>query len=239
MILTPVHPVAGAPLEVGAPGTREALCVLYRRDSGACGVRVNVIASVDGSVQGVDGTSETLSSRADRAILGAIRAESDAVLIGASTLRQEGYLVPRTARLAVLTRTGDLAGAEAGDGTDPGRILVLGPESARDRAAETLPAPHEFLALPADVEGSVSPADVLDALRSRGIHEVVCEGGASVIAAFAQAGLVGEFCVSTSPQWLGGGTPLLGSAPRTRTPLRLASLLADDAGGVYARWIAD
>jgi riboflavin biosynthesis pyrimidine reductase len=67
--------------------------------------------SLDGSAAGPDGTSASLTTGRDRAVLGAIRAESDLVLVGAATLRAEPSLVPRRTRLAVLTRSGDLGAA--------------------------------------------------------------------------------------------------------------------------------
>jgi riboflavin biosynthesis pyrimidine reductase len=67
--------------------------------------------SLDGSAAGPDGTSSSLTMGADRAVLGAIRAESDLVLVGAATLRAEPHLVPRSTRLAVLSRSGDLGDA--------------------------------------------------------------------------------------------------------------------------------
>lgn len=236
MILRPVHPEVGDPVAVGEPGTRERLRALYRRDPGARGIRINLIASVDGGARGDDGTSESLSSRADRAVLGAIRAESDVVLVGAASMRAEGYLVPRTARLAALTASGDFRGAQPGEGVDPDRFLVLGPESARARTAETLGAPHRFLALPADASGRVRPADALDALRAAGAERIVCEGGPALAAELLAADVVGELCLSTSPRLTGGALPVLGGFAHPSLPVELVSLLIDDAGGLYARW---
>ncbi|AYF99152.1 dihydrofolate reductase family protein [Protaetiibacter intestinalis] len=237
MILTPVHPEPGEPITVGEPDTRERLRERYRRAPDAAGIRVNLVASVDGSARGDDGTSESLSSRADRAVLGAIRAESDVVLVGAASLRAEGYLLPRTARLAALTASGDFRGSQTGDADDPDRLWVLGPERARDRTAETLTAPHRFLALPETADGRVDLATALTALAEAGSPAIVCEGGPSLAAALVDAGLVGELCLSTSPRLTGGGLPVLGAAARPSVPLELASLLVDDAGGLYARWL--
>ncbi len=237
MIIRPVHPGSGDPIPVGEPETRERLRELYRRPDGAHGIRLNLVASVDGSARGDDGTSESLSSRADRAVLGAIRAESDVVLIGAASLRAEGYLLPRTARLAVVTASGDLSGAATGDGTDPERLLVLGPEGARARAAETMPVPHRFIALPADADGRVDPRAVVDALIAAGAPHIVCEGGPSLAAELLASGLVGEVSLSTSPRLVGASLPVLGSTAHPAIELELVSLLIDDAGGTYARWL--
>jgi len=72
---------------------------------------VNLVVSLDGSAAGPDGTSSSLTMGSDRAVLGAIRAASDLVLVGAATLRSEPHLVPRSTRLAVLSRSGDLGEA--------------------------------------------------------------------------------------------------------------------------------
>jgi len=237
VILRPVHPAVGDPIPVGEPETRERLRALYRRTDDARGIRVNLIASVDGSARGDDGTSESLSSRADRAVLGAIRAESDVVLIGAASLRAEGYLLPRTARLAVVTASGDLTGASTGDATDADRLLVLGTADARARVAATLPAPHTFLELPADADGRVDLPAAVTALEAAGSPRIGCEGGPSLAADLLAAGLVGELCLSTSPRLVGGGLPVLGGAPHPAVGLELAGLLVDDAGGLYARWL--
>lgn len=236
MILRPLHPEPDDAITVGAPGARERLRELYRRDADAPGIRLNLIASIDGSAQGDDGTSASLSSPADRAVLGAIRAESDVVLVGAATMRAEGYLVPRTARLAVLTVSGELGAASVGEVPDADKLIVLAPEAARTRVAATLAAPHRFVALEPTASGRVRPADVLAALRALGARSIVSEGGPSLAAALLDAGLVGELCLSTSPRLTGGGLPVLGGS-RPAIDARLASLLVDDAGGLYARWL--
>jgi riboflavin biosynthesis pyrimidine reductase len=237
VILHPVHPEPGEPIAVGEPDTRDRLRELYRRDPGAHGIRVNLVASIDGSAQGDDGTSESLSSRADRAVLGAIRAESDVVLVGAATLRTEGYLLPRTARLAVLSASGELGAARVGEVTDADKLLVIGPAAAREPAATTLAAPHRFIELETAPDGRARLFEALDALRGLGAPRIVSEGGPSLAAALIAAGLVGELCLSTSPRLTGGGLPVLGGAQHPAIKAQLASLLVDDAGGLYARWL--
>jgi riboflavin biosynthesis pyrimidine reductase len=110
VIVRPVWPDPGEPIETTAPDARERLRALYRAPE-TDWIRLNLVVSLDGSAVGADGTSRSLSRGADRAVLGAVRAESDLVLVGAATLRAEPGLVPRTTRLAVLTRSGDLGTA--------------------------------------------------------------------------------------------------------------------------------
>ncbi len=86
---------------------RPALLDLYRPPRSTW-LRLNMVATVDGAAAGSDGTSESLTNRADRRILGVIRELADVVLVGAASVRAEGYQLPKRAPLAVVTRSGDL-----------------------------------------------------------------------------------------------------------------------------------
>ena len=238
MILRPVFPEPGDPIETTDAGARQALTALYP-PLAPRSVRLNLIASVDGSASGSDGTSETLSNRADRAILGTIRSLSDVVLVGAATLRAEGYLLPRTAGLAVLTARGDFTGAQVADDPQRNRVIVLGPATAEARARATLDVAFDFVTVGSDAVGSepaVEVAAVIEALWDRGLERVVCEGGPGLAAQLLAAGRIDELCLSTSPKLVGGGHPVLGAGDRVEQQLTLRSLLVDETGGVYARW---
>lgn len=220
MILRPLVPV-GPEIDLD---DRAALLDLYRPPSPAW-LRLNFVATVDGSAAGPDGTSETLSSRSDRRILGVIRELADVVLVGAGSVRTEGYQVPKRAPLAIATRSGDLGGHRL---TELDRVLVLGPETAREAVASTLGA--EFVSV------SRSPGALLEALRERGWASVACEGGPTLAAELLGAGLVDELCLTTSPVLGGSALPLLHGVVPARA-LRLAGLLSDEADMLFARWL--
>ena len=231
MILRRVHPEPSVSIETTEAGARDRLRELYAPPT-ADWLRLNLIASVDGNASGADGTSESLSNRADRAILGAIRSLSDVVLVGAQTLRVEGYLVPKTTRLAVLTRGGDFSGAALRSGDDAAEILVLGPETARATAISTLPGIGvEFVPLTEDPDATSAVA----ALRVGGLRSIVCEGGPRLAAQLLAADAVDELCLSTSPRISATGLPVLGDGGAP-AELRLTQLLLDETGGSYARW---
>ncbi len=234
MILRPLLPTPDAVIDTEAPDARGALMRWYTPPAGPW-VRLNVIASVDGSARDGSGTSRGLTNRADRAVLGAIRATSDTVLVGAATMRAEPSLTPKSAHLTILTRGGDFTGAAVRPDIVPGRILVVGPANAESTARRTFAAPFDFLAL-ADVAGSIPVERVIRTLRDSGRQHVVCEGGPELAGQLLDAGLVDEICLSTSPVLLGGGFPVFGAMPRPALPVDLTALLADDAGGLYARW---
>jgi riboflavin biosynthesis pyrimidine reductase len=246
MRITRVLPVAGAGEAAASrgldeDGTREWLEDLYRPAS-TPHVRLNFVASVDGSVVGADGSSDSLSSVVDRRILGVIRELADVVLVGAGTVRAERYVLPRRTPLAVATATGDLEGHRFDADAAEGRLLVLCPPEARDRAVATLGGvPAEIVAVPlgAAADGRLGGDDVVDALRGRGLTGIVCEGGPALAAALLAAGRVDELCLTTSPELVTPLMPLVPAGVGVHAALRLEQLLVDDDHRTYARWAVD
>jgi len=184
--ISEVIPATGIAHDPSTTEGREWLAAVYRRSESAY-VRLNMITTVTGAAAGTDGTSETLSSRVDRAILGIIRADADVVVVGAATVRAEGYLIPRAARLAVVTVSGDLSGHRFDD-DGAGILLVCLADRADEvrvraglRAAEIVP-----------VAGGddLAPAAIVEALSRRGLPRIVCEGGPTLAAGFAAAGVI-------------------------------------------------
>jgi riboflavin biosynthesis pyrimidine reductase len=190
-------------------------------------LRLNLVASISGSATGSDGTSETLTSRADRRILGVIRELADAVLVGANSVRAEGYQLPKRAPLAIVTRSGELDGHRLGGSAR--QAVVFGPESARTTAAASIDA--RFVAVADD-----SIATLLAALRGEGYASIVCEGGPNLAAQLIAAGAVDELCLTTSPRLNGNALPLFGSGAAEEVPVELDQLLVDEDGTLFARW---
>jgi riboflavin biosynthesis pyrimidine reductase len=54
-------------------------------------LRVNFVATVDGSAQGSDGRSGTINNDVDVAVFQQLRRTADVILVGAGTARAEGY----------------------------------------------------------------------------------------------------------------------------------------------------
>ena len=231
--VTLLRPGPAETRDVEDPATREWLAGLYSPSSPFL-VRLNFVASINGSAVGPDGTSESLSSRTDRRILGVIRQHADVVLVGARTVRREGYIEPKHARLAVVTRSGDLSGHRLGSSFL--RPLILCPRAAAPRVEQQMrSATVEVVPLESE---ALDPAEVVAALRDRGLPGIVCEGGPTLAASLLDAGLVDELCLTTSPQLHAPGLPLfprLAGSPAAS----LRHLLADDDGYLYARWAID
>jgi riboflavin biosynthesis pyrimidine reductase len=211
---------------------RERLGELYR-PTASTWLRINLVLSVSGSAAGADGTSESLTSAADRTILGVIRGLADAVLVGAGSVRAEGYRVPKRSTLAVVTTSGDLSGHRIG-ADETGRVVVLGPESARELARQTI-GDADFLAVP-DRGGHLDAHELISALHGAGYASIVCEGGPGLAAQLLAAGLVDELCLTTSPTLTATTLPAFGTHAFAVRPLSLAQLMLDEDGALYARW---
>lgn len=193
-------------------------------------VRLNMITSPTGAAAGSDGTSDTLTSPTDRAILGVIRRLSDAVVVGAATVRAEGYVVPRATRLAIVTTSGALDGHRLD--AAPGRVLLVCPADRADevRARAQLPAAE---IVPVAGGDDLEPAAIVAALRAHGCGRLVCEGGPRLAARFAAADAIDEYCITVAPALEPARTPFL--PVRERIETALAGMLVDDAGFSYLR----
>jgi diaminohydroxyphosphoribosylaminopyrimidine deaminase/5-amino-6-(5-phosphoribosylamino)uracil reductase len=170
---------AGVEVEVGicADEVREQLApYLKHRRTGRPWVVLKLAASLDGRTAAPDGSSRWITGEAARADAHRLRAMSDAVLVGAGTVRADDPSL--TVRLVP---------AVAGD---PLRV-VLGRAPADAKV-------HPALELEGDV------GDVLDELGRRGVLQLLVEGGASVAHAFHSQGLVDRYVVYLAPVLFGG-----------------------------------
>jgi diaminohydroxyphosphoribosylaminopyrimidine deaminase/5-amino-6-(5-phosphoribosylamino)uracil reductase len=194
---------AGITVEVGcgAEAVREQLApYIHHRMTGRPWVVVKSAMSLDGRTAAPDGTSQWITSAPARADGHRIRAESDAIVVGAATVRSDDP--------ALTVR--DWAPASDHGAVDPLRV-VLGDDF-----------PDEARVHPCLIWTGALPA-LLDDLGERGVVQLMVEGGASVVAAFGQAELVDRYVIYVAPAFFGGddGVPLFGG-PGVPTVAELA-----------------
>ena len=153
---------------------------LKHRLTGKPYVVLKLAGTLDGRTAAPDGTSQWITGDAARRDAHRLRAESDAVIVGAGTVRADDPLL--TVRHV--------------EGRDPMRV-VLGhaPEGAKVHPA-------------VEMQGELDV--VLDQLGRQGIMQAMVEGGATVAAAFHRAGLVDRYVLYVAPVLFGGddGRPL-------------------------------
>lgn len=147
---------------------------LKHRRTGRPWVVLKLAATLDGCTAAPDGSSKWITGEAARADAHRLRAESDAVLVGAGTVRADDPSL--TVRLA--------------EGADPLRV-VLG---AAPAGAKVHPA--------LEVQGNLG--EILDDLGRRGVVQLLVEGGAAVAHAFHAAGLVDRYVLYLAPALFGG-----------------------------------
>lgn len=183
---------AGVDVEVGllsAEARRQNEVFFFTVETGRPFVIAKAAVSLDGRIAAADGTSQWLTGEPARRHVHALRAEVDAVLVGSGTVLADDPQL--TVRLLEYT------------GRQPLRVVldrrgrVTADHRVQDDAAPTLVTADDI-------------PDVLTALFERDIRSVLVEGGAGVLHAFIDAGLVDRFYLHIAPVLLGDrGTPLL------------------------------
>ncbi len=165
-----------------AEATEQLAPYLKHRRTGRPWVVLKLAATLDGRIAAPDATSRWITGPEARSDVHRLRAESDAVLVGAGTVRADDPAL--TVRdwhppPGVTPRSGQ-----------PQRV-VLGsaPPDARIHPALELDGPLE---------------EVLDELGGRGVIQLLVEGGAATAAAFHRLGLVDQYCVYLAPALFGG-----------------------------------
>jgi diaminohydroxyphosphoribosylaminopyrimidine deaminase/5-amino-6-(5-phosphoribosylamino)uracil reductase len=153
---------------------------LAHRRRGRPWVVLKLAATLDGWIAAPDGTSKWITGPQARADAHRLRAESDAILVGAGTVRADDPAL--TVRDA--------------EGRDPLRVILGHP-------------PDDARALPAIVhQGDLGP--LLDKLGAQGVIQLLVEGGAHVASEFHRQGLIDQYVLYFAPALMGGddGLPM-------------------------------
>lgn len=214
-------------------------------------VALNMVASVDGRVA-IEGSARGIGSSVDRALMMALRANADAVMFGAGTLRVEGvgkgvpadWVPRRLARglapqplLVVLTASGSLP-LERSFFADPDRAIVCVARSTPREAVERLQA-RATVRIAGD--DRPDPAEALRILGGEfGVQSVLCEGGPELGHSLLAAGLLDELYLTLAPKLLGGGGPSLLAGASFAPPIALTlRSLHEHEGELFLRYALD
>ncbi|WP_093697841.1 pyrimidine reductase family protein [Streptomyces sp. 2231.1] len=214
-------------------------------------LRANMVSSLDGAAQH-EGHSQPISSAADMRIFGTLRALADVVVVGAETVRQEGY---RPARARA-----EFAGARtaAGQGPAPAiavvtasleldfslplftsplvpTLVLTGAAAAPERVAAAERAGARVVV--AGEGMGVEPARAVRALAELGHTRLLTEGGPRLLGQLIAAEVLDELCLTVSPTLTAGDAQRIAGGPSVAVPRRfgLLSLLEED-GFLFGRY---
>ena len=153
---------------------------LHHRTTGRPFVILKMATTLDGRTAAADGTSQWITGEHARIAAHQLRAESDAIVVGAGTVRIDNPSL--TTRLV--------------DGPSPRRI-VLGKVAADAKVNPCL-------------EWNQSLPELLDTLGAEGVLQLMVEGGPTVATSFHRENLVNRYVMYIAPAFMGGadGSPL-------------------------------
>jgi riboflavin biosynthesis pyrimidine reductase len=211
-------------------------------------VRANMLATLDGSVTGGDGRSGSIGSRGDRAVFTVLRGLADVVLVGAGTVRAEGYHRPAAEeefaerravagqppapRLAIVTTTGHLGAGESALGGPDGAYLITCAGADLDKLRALAGVDRVLVA----GENRVDPRLAVTHLAARGMHRILLEGGPHLLGDVIAADCLDEICLTLSPLLVAGGGLRVALGPGSATRMRPAHLVEYDAT-LLGRWL--
>ena len=214
-------------------------------------LRGNMVASLDGAAH-VGRRSGPLSSEADKWIFGVLRGLADVVVVGAETVRQEGYGPPRV-RDAFADRRAALGQAPAPvlavvtaslalDWSQPlftepvvPTLVLTGEGAPADGLERAREAGAEVLCVG---EGpGADPARIPGVLAARGLRRQLTEGGPTLLGGFAAAGVLDELCLALAPRITGGDASRITRGPEMTVPSEFSlDGVLEEAGFLFTRY---
>jgi 2,5-diamino-6-(ribosylamino)-4(3H)-pyrimidinone 5'-phosphate reductase len=184
-----------------------------RRDSSRPYVIINMVSSLDGKAT-ANGKAFRIGSEVDRTTMRNLRAKSDAVMIGAATLRAEmlslsldeaeGSSQPLG---VIVTSTGEVPLDRNLIQDEHQKVLVLVPEGLPEARVGRLHPHADVLRAPTTPDGTIDLERALRALRyEHAVELLLVEGGPSLNHALISSNLADELFLTLAPKLLGGAT---------------------------------
>ncbi|MGY1581348.1 pyrimidine reductase family protein [Streptomyces sp. MN13] len=217
----------------------------------AAWLRANMVSTLDGAAQH-DGRSQPISSATDMRVFGTLRALADVVVVGAETVRQEGYRPARArAEFAAMRQA-------AGQGPAPAiavvsasldldfslplftsplvpTLVLTGAAAAPDRVAAAGKAGAQVV-IAGDGVG-VEPARAVRELAGLGHTRLLTEGGPRLLGQLVAAGVLDELCLTVSPMLTAGDAQRIAGGPGVAVPQQFALVsLLEESGFLFSRY---
>ncbi|MEU7064426.1 pyrimidine reductase family protein [Streptomyces sp. NPDC051578] len=214
-------------------------------------LRANMVSTLDGAAQH-DGRSQPISGETDMQIFGTLRALADVIVVGAETVRQEGYRPARAREAFADRRSASGQGPAAAIAvitasmeldfslplfTSPlvPTLVVTGAAAPADRVAEAAAAGAEVVL--AGDGAAVDPVRAVRELAARGLRRQLTEGGPRLLGQLVAADALDELCLTISPMLTAGDAQRISAGPSVTVPHRLAAAgVLEEAGFLFTRY---
>lgn len=238
--ITRLYPLPAREIACGALYEDLELPPPERRDATKPYVIVNMVSSLDGKTA-VEGKASRIGSETDRQAMRTLRSKTDAVMIGAGTLRAEKLslgldeLSSGPQPLAVIvTGTGDVPLRTNLISRERQEILAITAQDTPEDTLNRLEAHARVLRLPPTPSGAVDLGAALKILKAEhAVELLLVEGGPKLNHYLLSEELVDELFLTLAPELLGGTTEetlTILDGPRlpsgARSPMLLSAHLA-------------
>jgi len=179
---------------------------------------VSYAQTLDGRLATVGGSSRWISCPDSLRFAHALRAEHDAVVVGAGTAcADDPHLTVRHVsgsdplRVVVdSTLRTPLSAAVLSNGAAKGTVLAVTARAPEDRREKATSLGATILLLPEDSAGRVDLDVLMRELYGLGVRSIMVEGGAALITALLCGRLVDRLAVCVAPKILGSGIEAVG-----------------------------
>lgn len=209
----------------------EDLAAAYAPPAGADSwLRVNFVSTVDGAATGADGRTGSINTAADHRVFALLRRISDAVVVGAGTLREEGYGVTDRPLIAV-SRRADVPEKLRDAPTGSVLLATWAGADCLDQARSILGADQVLVTGERQMDLAAMRAQLVD----RGLRRLLSEGGPHLFHSLLEAGVVDEVDLTVAPLLVAGGGPRITAGEGLEVPLAPKLLLEED-GTLLGRW---
>jgi diaminohydroxyphosphoribosylaminopyrimidine deaminase/5-amino-6-(5-phosphoribosylamino)uracil reductase len=206
---------AGIVVEVGigeAAARRLNAPYLKRLRTGRPWVHAKWAMTLDGKIATRTKKSQWITGELSRARVHELRGKMDAIVVGRGTLVADDPLLtarpagPRTAMRVVLTANGEGLPEKSRllESAQEAPILIITSTGSAKKLTPWHERGAEVIELPASAAGTLDVKSLLTELASRGMTNVLVEGGAATLGSFRDAGEIDEVHAFIAPMLFGG-----------------------------------
>lgn len=176
-------------------------------------VTLKMAQTLDGRIATSSGDSKWISGPIARKMAHQLRAQNDAVLVGAGTVRQDNpaltvrHVKGRNPYRVVVSTSGRLPRQSQllSDNKDFKTVVATNIKAAHKLSLGSN-AGLTYWAVKQLRDGRLDPSDILTKAAEFGIRSILIEGGAELATSFLKAGLVDKYIAIVAPVIVGQGT---------------------------------